>query len=153
MAKTDRGPRRVGTTLASGHTTVAGLYERAEALLRYEQVLLAELPGAARTHVRLARLDRQELVLATDGPEWRHRLRYLGPRLRSIAGEQLGIEPARVTVKVTDLPRRPRQAPPRELSDQAARTLASASRHVPEPRLAAALARLASRGSPPEDAE
>ncbi|MFO7857705.1 MAG: DciA family protein [Ectothiorhodospiraceae bacterium] len=153
MAANDRGPRRVGATLASGHTTVAGLYERAEALLGYEQVLLAELPAGARTHVRLARLDRQELVLATDGPEWRHRLRYLGARLRGVAAEKLGIEPARVTVKVTDLPRRPRQAPPRELSEQAARTLESASRHAPNPRLAAALARLASRGSAPEGTE
>ncbi|MDN3517422.1 DciA family protein [Aquisalimonas lutea] len=152
MGDGSNGPRRVGGTLKQAGGTVGDLYAHARRLREREQLLAGELPGEAREHVRLARLDHDEMLLLTDRPEWRHRLRYLAPRLQDVVERQAGFRPRQVTVRVGQLPERTRQTPPRTLSPAAGRTLASAAAHMPDPRLAAALERLASR-TPSDDTD
>lgn len=145
MGNSRPGPRPLSGALNEARGPAAGLYDRARQLREWEQGILRALPAQAEQHVRLARVDRDELVLVTDGPEWRHQLRYLAPRLQEQAFQQTGIRPRRVTVKVGDLPRRTDRGTPRTLSSAAGRTLASAADHADNPKLAEALARLASR--------
>ena len=151
MSGSGKGPRRVGGALGRRDSELAGLYSRAQRLQKLEEIMLATLPAQARGHVRLARIDRQELVVMADRPEWRHQLRYLAPRLQSAMEEQAGIRPKRVLVKIGDLPRRPEPQAPRHLSTHAGRTIGSTAASVDDPALAAALARLASRASDDSD--
>lgn len=147
MRGTRPGPRPLANALNETRGAPARLYARAKQLRDWEQHLLNALPREAGAHVRLARMDREELVVITDGPEWRHRLRYLAPRLQEHVFQAAGIRPRRVTVKVGDLPRRPERRSPRTLSPVAAQAIGAAADHIDNPPLAAALARLASRSN------
>ncbi|SEO74570.1 DciA family protein [Aquisalimonas asiatica] len=147
MATEGKGPKRLAGAFKAMRGPAAGLYARATELRRWEARLLRELPLQAKGHVRVARIGRDALVLVADSPEWRHRLRYLAPRLQDVVAEQSGTRPETVTVRIGDLPRRPDTTTPKSLSKEAGRTIESAARHASDPRLADALAKLASRAS------
>lgn len=147
MATGKKGPKPLAGALKEARGPAAGLYARAAQLRQWETRLLQELPPQANGHVRLARIGRDALVLVVDSPEWRHRLRYLAPRLQDVVAEQANIRPHQVTIKVGNLPRRPEAITPKTLSTTAGRTIEAAARHTSDPRLADALARLASRAS------
>lgn len=147
MATGGKGPKPLAGAFKETSGPAAGLYARAAQLRQWETRLLRELPPQAKGHVRLARIGRDALVLVVDSPEWRHRLRYLAPRLQEVVTEQAGVRPHQVTIKVGNLPRRPEVTTPRTLSTAAGRTLDAAARHTADPRLADALSKLASRAS------
>ncbi|MFV8835931.1 DciA family protein [Aquisalimonas sp.] len=145
MATKGKGPKPLSGAFKETRGPAAGLYARAAQLRQWETRLLRELPPQARGHVRLARIGRDALVLVADSPEWRHRLRYLAPRLQEVVMDQAGIRPQQVTIRIGNLPRRPDVTTPKTLSTSAGRTIDAAARHATDPRLADALAKLASR--------
>ena len=138
-------PRQLSGALRDASGPAAGVYARADRLRRQEAWLFEVLPTQARNHVRLAGITAEELRLVVDSPEWRHRVRYIGPHLQEVVAKHSGTRPRRVTVKVGDLPRRPERVTPRRLSKTASDTLRSAASGIEDERLAEALSRLASR--------
>lgn len=123
---------------------LAELLAEAQRLNRLNQILHAYLPPPLQEHVTLIRLDADAWIVQTDSPAWAARLRYQLPNLRQLLGEQLGMSttPPQIRIAPAAAPYAP---PPRRLviTEQAARTLEAEAQKLSDPRLSAAVLRLA----------
>lgn len=140
-----RRPRPLSGTLTEPGSVLAGLRREAERLRRQEAVLRQVLPAPLRKHCRLARVNRDTVVVVTDSPAWGNQLRFLGPALCEALSETAGYRPQRLQVRVVSPPPEPPTTTPRRLSEQAGRHLESAARAQTDPRLREALLRLSKR--------
>ncbi len=115
-------------------------------LAEFNTLFLAYLPPNFRDHATLAQMDSESWVVQTDSSAWATRLRYSLPNIRQQLGQQVGIKlPApkiRIVPPDADLPEQP---PPRRISvtDEMVNALESAARDLNDPRLGAAMMRLA----------
>jgi hypothetical protein len=120
------------------------LLAQVQRLNQLNQILRAFLPPYLHDHVTLARLDSEGWVVQTDSPAWAARLRYILPNLRQPLGEKLGIEvpPPQIRIAPPEVPSPP---PSRRMiiTDNTVKTLEEAAQQFSDPRLSAAVMRLA----------
>lgn len=145
MSSPRRGrPRAVRGILRGDRAMLGNIAERARSLGQLQRRLQRALPVRLRGHWQLAGIDDEALVLVAEGPVWASQLRYHQRALLQAAAEATGRSPARCRIGVEP----PRLAPrrePRELSGSARDNLREAAAASDDPRLRAALLRLASR--------
>lgn len=141
---------RPPATLLRDTKPLQALTDQAQRLAELQQLVHAQLQPAAREHCQLAAWrDGALLLIITDG-HWATRLRYQQRRLL----RQLQDHPAfaglqRIVFKVqpphTAMQRQLRSA---TLSAEAAENIQATAEHIDDPRLRAALERLARHGNP-----
>lgn len=138
--------RITGEYLRRQRGGLAKLVAQTRELASLNRILLAYLPSHLHEHASVARLDAEAWVVQTDSSAWATRLRYLLPNLRQPLSEQLGIQlpPPRIRIAPPNVPP-PAAPPPRRMniSDRTVDALEGAARNFPDPRLGAALQRLA----------
>lgn len=125
------------------------LLRRAQAIEELTALVRTHLEAPLGQHCHVANLQHGVLTLQADSPAWAARLRYLTPQLRSALCADARFDVPLATIRVTVAPRaapRPGRPPRRaQLSPESATTLRAAADGLSDPRLAAALRRLARR--------
>ena len=139
----------VGEVLRHPPGVLGQLMARAGRLAQLSQIFHAYLPPHLHDHAVLVRLDAEGWEVQTDSASWATRLRYALPTIRQALGQQLGIAlpKPRIRVVPAEAPvqtRRPRLT----LTQRNAEVLETAARTLTDPRLGAALRRLAAHGRP-----
>ena len=143
----DRGPRPIGALLRVG-STLSEVLARARAGDRILAALRRALPADLASHLSAAHLRDATLIVVADGPAWTTRLRFLEPELRAALDARTRRVVRRIAVRVglpPAVPDPPVPRAPRPLSVAARAALEAGAARVTDPRLAAALRRLAQR--------
>lgn len=146
MTKRPTGPRPIASLL--GSTALGGVVEEARSGDRVLAALRRALPADLAAHLSAAHLRDATLIVVADGPAWATRLRFLEPELKAALDARTRRVVRRVTVRVGPppaAPRAPGPKPSRPLSAAARAALEAGAEQVTDPRLAAALRRLARR--------
>ena len=139
--------RTVGEVLGHPSGMLGQLMARAGHLVRLSGIFRAYLPPLLRDHAVLLRLDAERWEVQTDSAAWATRLRYALPTIRQALGRQLNITLPKPRIRVM-----PAAVPPPvpyrrlTLTRRNAEVLEAAARAQPDPRLSAALRRLAAHG-------
>ncbi|PWV82984.1 DUF721 domain-containing protein [Halomonas sp. A11-A] len=137
------------TRLLDGHGELGSLMRMARLIERAQQHLRDQLPPEVAEHLHVGGFRDGRLTLITDRAAWLTRLRYEQPRLLERLHQLPGFEAVTgFTLKVR--PVRPVKAPLRQvrhLPARAADELASCAEDVVDPRLKAALQRLAAHAA------
>jgi hypothetical protein len=139
----------VGEVLRHPTGVLGQLMARAGRLARLSQIFRAYLPPHLRDHAVLVRLDAEGWEVQTDSASWATRLRYALPTIRQALGQQVGLTLPKPRIRVVPAAvpaqtRRPRLT----LTRRNAEVLEAAARTLTDPRLGAALRRLAAHGRP-----
>lgn len=139
----------VGEVLRHPSGVLGQLMARVERLAQLSQIFHAYLPPHLRDHAVLVRLDAESWEVQTDSPSWATRLRYALPTIRQALGQQVGLTLPKPRIRVVPAaepvqPQRPRLT----LTRRNAEVLETAARAQTDPRLGAALRRLAAHGRP-----
>jgi hypothetical protein len=123
------------------------LIARASQMIHLRQVFRAYLPPHLRDHALLIRLDPEGWEVQTDSAGWATRLRYALPTIRQALGQQLGMTLPKPRIRVAP-PAMPAQLekPRLKLTRRNAELLETAAHALTDPRLGAALRRLAAHG-------
>ncbi|WP_290787310.1 DciA family protein [Halomonas sp.] len=133
------------TRLLEGHGELGSLMRMARLIDRAQQHLRDNLPAEVAVHLHVGGFREGRLTLITDGAAWLTRLRYEQARLLELLHQLPGFEAVTgFTFKVR--PVRPVKVPLRQvrhLPAGAADELSSCAEDVSNPRLKAALQRLA----------
>lgn len=137
------------TGLVQQSDTLQQLFAEARYLSRLQAVLDCHLEAAARPHCKVASLRHGCLVLIFSNANWATRIRYRQQRLLSQLTQYKEYQTlSRITFKI--LPQsetaRPVRTPP-QLSQAAASHLRETAETLSDPKLRAALERLAQRAS------
>ncbi len=136
----------VGECLARSDGPLATLLAHTRRLVELNRIFLAYLPPNFRDHATLARMDSEAWVVQTDSSAWATRLRYGLPSIRQQLGRQVGIPlpPPRIRIAPPEVPPPPPPSPRRMVvTEGTVDTLESAARNLDDPRLGAAMMRLA----------
>ena len=141
--------RTVGEVLRHPSGGLEQLMARAGHLVRLSGIFRAYLPPLLRDHAVLLRLDAERWEVWTDSSAWATRLRYALPTIRQALGQQLNITLPKPRIRVRPVAV-PLPIPHRRLTltQRNAEVLEAAARAQPDPRLSAALRRLAAHGRP-----
>lgn len=140
------GPRPIAALL--GGDALGGVVDAARSGDRVLAALRRALPADLAAHLVGAQQRDAELLIVADGPAWATRLRFLEPELKAALDARTRRVVRRVVVRVGPPPAPPRPAAPppsRPLSPAARAALEAGAAQVSDPRLAAALRRLARR--------
>jgi hypothetical protein len=145
-------PRRF-TVDASASATLKALLRHAHELLRLEDDIGALLAPSIRPHCRAAGYRDGQLILMTDSPAWATRLRYQVPAL--LAGLRrrapaLGLREILVKVSPFTQPVEAATAPGPAMSAGSAALLQDVANGIGDPRIRAAMLRLAGRQRIPQ---
>ena len=125
------------------------LLRRAEAVESLNALVRGHLAAPLDQHCRVANLKNGVLTLQTESPAWAARLRYTVPQLLAALRADPRLESAFTTIRVSVVPQQVRRDRPgrrASLSSRSADSLRAAAEGMSDPRLAAALRRLARRG-------
>lgn len=148
-------PARAPSALLREAKPLRALFSEARRLSRLQELLEGQLQPAAREHCKVASWrDGTLLLIVTDG-HWATRLRYQERRLlRQLQTMEPFTGLNRILFRVQPPAHSPRPSRPApELSPQAADSLQAAAQGISDPRLKAALERLASHARPAEREE
>lgn len=143
-------PARAPATLLRGTKTLKNLFGEAQRLAHLQQLVESQLQPAARAHCKVASWREDCLLLIVTDGQWATHLRYQQKRLlRQLRGLREFANLAKIHFKVQPAPaeRRVTGRNP-TLSASAADTLRAAASGIEDPRLRAALERLASHTTP-----
>ncbi len=135
--------------LISGlNPTLSGLVAAAKEIKVLNRLLDASLSQPLRSHVQVANVQGDRLVIQCDSPVWSARARLLVPRLL----ESINCEPTRSPIRHIQIITRPEPArgnapTPRRIpiSEQTRRLLENVAADIDNPRLRRSLFRLAKR--------
>ncbi len=140
----------VGEGLRQSSGNLGALVARADQWSKLDRLFQAYLRPDLRGHTVLIRLDQDAWTVQTESSVWAVRLRYELYAIREALGLELGIKLPKPQVHISPL-----AAPPpaptsrrRILPQEAARGLEEIARHETNPRLSAALRRLARWAEP-----
>ncbi len=140
--------RSVEEHLQHSNGRFAELLSQIQRLHRLNQLLRAFLPPHLQDHVALARLDVDAWVVQTDSSVWQTRLRYFLPTLRQPLSEKLGFAVPAPQIRIVP-PEAPPKAPPvrrMTMTETTVQKLEEDARRFSDPRLSAAVRRLAEHG-------
>ena len=120
---------------------------QADQLAERSRIFRAYLPPPLCDHVVLIRLDAESWEVQTESAGWATRLRYALSSIRQALGQHFGLALPKPHIRVVPLevPLQPRR-PPMTLTRRNAEVLEAAAHTLADPRLSAALRRLAARG-------
>ncbi len=143
------GPRRLGAYIAGSLTNE--LNSRADEGLRLRQAWVSSVPEPLASHARPVRYTAGLLLLHVDTPAWASRLRHQQSSLtealrRNSALRDLTEVRVRVAPPGSNDFSLPVARPRTRLTERAAAVIASTADTIADPKLRAALARLAQRG-------
>lgn len=145
-------PARAPAALLREAKPLRALFSEARRLSQLQQLLESQLQPAARAHCHVASWREGTLLLIVTDGHWATRLRYQERRLqRQLQSMEAfaGLQRILFRVQPPETPRHtPGPAP--ALSSQAADSLQQTARGIRDPRLKAALERLASHARPTE---
>jgi hypothetical protein len=128
------------------------LIAQADQLAESSRVFLAYLRPDLRDHAVLIRLDQDAWTVQTESAVWATRLRYALYDIRQVLGLHFGIHLPKPHIQIAPVAVLPPSPPRRTLTREAARYLEETARNETDPRLSAALRRLARRAeSSPTD--
>ncbi|MEW5992881.1 MAG: DUF721 domain-containing protein [Candidatus Zixiibacteriota bacterium] len=135
--------------LLLGVGTTAPLLERVQYLQTLTTQLRSCLDSESASHVQVADLNGERLVIQVDSAAWATRLRYLGPQLLRCLRNGTELPPLqRLDVRVAPQAQPTTHGiPPATLSADNASLLDTAADDIRHPALRAALKRLARRGN------
>ncbi len=137
----------VGEVLRRPRGKLGQLMAQADRLIRLSRVFYAYLPPHLRDHTVLIRLDPEDWEVRADSAVWATRLRYVLPSIRQALGQQLGMTLPKPRIRVTPIAVSPQSRRPRlTLTRRNAELLEAAARALADPRLGAAMRRLAAHG-------
>jgi hypothetical protein len=131
--------------------TLAPLLRHAERLRNVARILHHLLPPSLQDHCQVVNLRDGVLHLGVDSPAWASRLRFQIPKILKELGAYPGLGINALRVRVVPAGRslsKPASRP--RLSPQSARLLRQTATGLSDPRLRAALLKLASRGEKSE---
>jgi len=146
-------PARASTALLREAKPLKALFSEAQRLAHLQRLLESQLQPAAREHCHVASWREGCLLLIITDGHWATRLRYQQRRLqRQLQAFDEFANLAKILFKVQP-PTAGRRAPGRtpDLSPAAAESLQAAADGVSDPKLRAALERLASHAKPREN--
>lgn len=135
----------VGESLFRHKKGILGeLMARAERLARLNRIFRAYLPPHLRDHATLICLDGEQWVVQTESSEWATRLRYALPNIRDALGQHLAMVLPKPQIRIVpaEVPSRPPR-PPMSISERSAKVLENAASNQSDPKLSAALRKLA----------
>jgi len=141
-----KGPNPLSGVIQRNDHALGDIRQQTRRLNQLTAQLGSSLPARLQGQWQVAALSPEALVIAVNGSVWSTTLRAHQRALLEQAGERLGRVPAKLKIQI-QLPRaqRPRRGGPK-LSETSAQRLQQAAEGMEDPRLAAALARLAARG-------
>ena len=137
-------PLRINKLL--GKSELARLLDRARALKKLDAELHDLIPPPLRDHCRILSIRDDTLVLAADSPVWAARLRFQAAQLVKQLTHRRTVNLRTVRVRVRPPESRHKAPPARKhipVSRKSFHTLRQAAREITDPRLRAALLRLA----------
>lgn len=143
-------PARAPAALLREAKPLKALFGEAQRLAHLQRLLESQLQPAAREHCHVASWREGCLLLIVTDGHWATRLRYQQRRLqRQLEAFEEFAGLLRIQFKVQPPPP-PRHSPARTqpLSSNAANSIQAAADGIRDPKLRAALERLASRGKP-----
>lgn len=146
-------PAKAPASLLREAKPLKALFGEARRLDRLQQLVETQLQPAAREYCRVASWREGTLLLIVTDGHWATRLRYQQRRLqRQLVGLEEFRDLNRIVFKVQP-PEAPRHkpGPAPALSAHAANNLNETARGITDPRLKAALERLASHARPTEE--
>jgi len=136
----------VGNTMQRSGSPLNKLVNKTLHLAKLNQVFIALLPTYLQNHATLARLDEKGWVVQTDSSAWATRLRFALPELCEPLEQLLGFELPRPWIRIAPpaIPE-PSPPPPRrvQVSSKTVDVLENAAQQFSDPRLGAAMSRLA----------
>ncbi|MCP5157916.1 MAG: DUF721 domain-containing protein [Gammaproteobacteria bacterium] len=139
----------VGESLHQQPGVLGQLMMRVDQWAQSSRIFQAYLPPHLREHVVLVRMDEEAWTVRTDSASWATRLRYKLYDIRQMLGQQLGIALPKPHIRVepamTSFALRRRRL---TLTQESARLLKQTAHNEPDPRLSAALLRLAQHTDP-----
>ncbi len=138
----------VGEGLRQASEKLSQLIKRVDALAESSRIFQAYLPPDLRAHVLLIRMDADAWTVQTGSGVWATRLRYVLYDIRDVLGLHIGIALPKPHIQITPVVAAPAPTRTRTLTRQAARCLEETARNETDPRLSAALMRLAGRAGP-----
>lgn len=131
----------------SGH--LGQLVARTDELAESCRIFHAYLRPDLRDHAVLIRLDQDAWTVQTESGVWATRLRYALFDIQDVLGLHFGITLPKPYIQIMPTAVSPYSSTPRRtLTREAARYLEETARHETDPRLSAALRRLARRAEP-----
>lgn len=146
-------PARASASLLREAKPLKALFGEARRLDRLQQLVDSQLQPAAREFCRVASWREGTLLLIVTDGHWATRLRYQQRRLQrqlQCMDEFNGLNRIQFKVQPPDAPRyKPGPAP--ELSARSADNIQETARGITDPKLRAALERLASHARPDSD--
>lgn len=136
----------VGESLRRPTEKLSKLMARTDELTESARIFQAYLRPDLRGHVVLIRLDQDAWTVQTESAVWATRLHYALHDIQEILGLHFGIVLPRPRIQIAPVAALlPSPAPRRLLTREAARCLEETARNETDPRLSAALRRLARR--------
>ena len=134
--------------ISDNDSALAGLAAGAREIKSFNLLLQSELSEPLRSHVQVANVEGDRLVIQCDSPVWSARVRLLVPRLL----EAVNREPTRHRIRLIQVISRPGQRggfPPSRhrarISEQTRRLLENVAAGIENPALRRTLLRLAKR--------
>ncbi len=141
--------RTVGEILRRPRGKLGQLMARADQLIQLSRIFYAYLPSPLRDHAVLIRLDPESWEVRTDSAAWATRLRYVLPSIRQALGQQLDMTLPKPRIRVAPAAILPQSSHRRlTLTRRSAALLEAAAGTLTDPKLGAALRRLATHGRP-----
>jgi hypothetical protein len=140
-----KGPSRLSGVIQQEKNALSDIHRETARLETVTQQLATTLPARMQGHWQVASISAEALSVSVTGSVWATPLRAQQQALLAKAKQIIGVEPAKLRIRVQSArAERPRRGGPR-MSSQAGATLREAARGIEDPKLAAALARLAER--------
>jgi hypothetical protein len=130
------------------NSAASALLSRARALGRLDALVHELIPAPMNQHCRVLSVREDTLIVAADSAAWAARLRYQSPQLiRQLAGvSSMNLRTVHVRIRAAAPPPERHTATARQsVSDTNSLALKQAARNITDPRLKAALLRLAGR--------
>ena len=139
----------IGDGLRQHTGNLGQLVARADQWAETIRVFQAYLRPDLRDHAVLIRMDQEVWTVQTESAAWATRLRYALYDIRQVLGLHFGITLPKPQIQIAPAAvAPPAPTPRRTLPRQAADDLENIARHESDPRLSAALRRLARRAEP-----
>lgn len=147
-ARKPKSPRRLAQLLSGHSGMLPALNAHARELQAATEALQATLPEAMRGHWQVTSMDAERLVLSTENASWATGLRPRQAQLLDAVAAIVGERPARMEIRIHPPRHTPEETKRRQhLSAKAAERLNEAAAGMADPRLSAALRRIAARHS------
>ncbi len=139
------GPRLVAAHLSQSTGRLAKTLRYCQRLGELNKIFLAFVPPHLAPHCRLVAADQYRWLIEAEGAAWGARVRFQlqGLRQQLIRHLKRELPPFKLRIRPAAEPRVVPKRPPMTLSADAADTVAATARGIEDPRLRAALERLA----------